>query len=690
MERVLNGRYRVGPRIGDGGMAVVYRGFDMLLGRSVAIKVLREQYAADPQFVARFEREAQAVATLNHPNIINIFDVGVDEGGGHYFVMEFIDGPNLKEVIRARGPLPIDETVAITIQVLSGLGYAHDRGLVHRDVKPQNIMLLRDGVAKVTDFGIAKGLTDATLTEAGIGMGTVHYISPEQAHGNPATPASDLYAAGVMLYEMLTGALPFTGDSAVGVAVKHVHDPPPPPVRLNAALPAQLSALTLHALEKDPAARFGSAREMATALRNWRAWPMGSGGGARRPPPRGVAPNGRGGGAVPIGRGTGVIPAARRPARPVRRDGLGCATWLVGAGVLAALLGLLVAGYRLSPLGEAAARSSPTAPRVASSPGLPAAPAVAPTPIATIAAATAAVPVARPGTATATRARATGTAGTPVALLVPSPTVAPTPEPTATPEPTPTEAPVPTATPTRAPTPRPPTPTPTPVPLVTVPNLAGRTLAGAQGAAGAVGLAVEQGGAGNSATVPAGQILTQDPAPGVRVERGTTIFVIVSRGPLLVTVPDVVDQGYETAAGRLGEAGLRVARVDQPSRDVPRNVVISQDPVGGAAVAPGTLVTLGVSSGAPAPPPTPTANNLVQVPNVVGLSVEEARGRLAAAGLTLVSVNGQTRAQLQRENPAFLQNNPSLRSGQVISQSLAPGTSVQRGASINIAFFQGP
>ena len=156
MERILNGRYRVGPKIGAGGMAVVYRGYDALLGRGVAIKVLRDQYAADPAFLARFEREAQAVAALTHPNIINIFDVGVDNGS-HYFVMEFIDGPNLKEVIRARGRLPIEETVAIVGQVLAGLGYAHARGLVHRNIKPQNIMLRPDGVAKVTDFSIAKG-----------------------------------------------------------------------------------------------------------------------------------------------------------------------------------------------------------------------------------------------------------------------------------------------------------------------------------------------------------------------------------------------------------------------------------------------------------------------------------------------------------------------------------------------------
>src|SRR5919199_861636 len=223
MERVLNGRYRVGPKIGAGGMAVVYRGYDALLGRGVAIKVLREQYAADPHALARFEREAQAVAALTHPNIINIHDVGVD-CGAHYFVMELIDGPNLKGGVRARGALPVDETVAIMLQVLAGLGYAHARALVHRDVKPQNIMLLPDGTAKVTDFGIAKGLSDSTLTEAGSGMGTVHYISPEQARGEPATPASDLYSAGVTLYELLTGRLPFSADSAIGVAVKHLNE----------------------------------------------------------------------------------------------------------------------------------------------------------------------------------------------------------------------------------------------------------------------------------------------------------------------------------------------------------------------------------------------------------------------------------------------------------------------------------
>ncbi|MFN8516766.1 MAG: protein kinase, partial [Thermomicrobiales bacterium] len=273
MDRVLNGRYRLGPKIGDGGMALVYRGLDVRLGRTVAIKVLREQWAADPSFVARFDREAQAVAALNHPNIIGIFDVGsdFDEDGTDrpFFVMEFIDGPNLKEWIRAHAPLPVDEAVAIATQMLAGLGYAHARALVHRDIKPQNIMLSQDGTVKVTDFGIAKGLGDAALTDAGTGLGTVHYISPEQARGEPATPASDLYAVGIVLYEMLTGYLPFSGDSQIGVAMQHVHDLPKPPRQINPEIPAPLSALVLRALAKEPNARFLSARMMAQALADW-------------------------------------------------------------------------------------------------------------------------------------------------------------------------------------------------------------------------------------------------------------------------------------------------------------------------------------------------------------------------------------------------------------------------------------
>ncbi|MCS7050790.1 MAG: protein kinase, partial [Thermomicrobium sp.] len=200
--RILNARYRLDEPIGEGGMAVVYRGYDLVLGRPVAIKVLRGQFAADASFLRRFEREAQAAARLSHPNIVSVYDVGRDDGLP-YIVMEYVPGKTLKRLILERAPFPLEEAVQIVRQVAAALDFAHHHGLVHRDIKPQNILVDAEGLAKVVDFGIAKGLSDSGLTEAGSGLGTVHYISPEQASSLMATPSSDIYSLAVVAYEML-------------------------------------------------------------------------------------------------------------------------------------------------------------------------------------------------------------------------------------------------------------------------------------------------------------------------------------------------------------------------------------------------------------------------------------------------------------------------------------------------------
>ena len=656
MERLLNGRYRLGPRLGDGGMAVVYRGFDSALGRQIAIKVLRDQYAADRTFVARFEREAQSVAALNHPNIINIFDVGFDgddpngRGLGHYFVMELIDGPDLKDLIRARGPMPAEEVVAILVQVLAGLGYAHARALVHRDIKPQNIMLTQDGTAKVTDFGIAKGLADTTLTDAGFGMGTVHYISPEQARGEPATPASDLYAVGVMLYEMLTGVLPFTGDSTVSVALKHVQEPPLSPKRLNNSIPAPLAAIALRALAKDPNERFASASEMAAALADWPRWRD------RRAAP---APDPRA-----SHRATAAVAVAAPPAYPpppatrgrTARGGVGCLTWLLGATALVLLIAVLITGYRLSPFGALAA--SPTASAIAGLPPTETAgpPTETPLPAEASATALATAPVVGEVTPTPTSRPATP-GGTPLPTLAPTMTIPPPPPASPTRGPSPTVAVTATAA------------------TVVAPDLTGKTLAEAKEAAAAVGLNAEQFGEGYS-TRPIGQIISQQPEAGRRVAPGSTLAVVISRGPQAITVPDVKGQGYAQAANQLAALGLVAARRDVPSRAVPQGTVIDQDPLGGNSANPGATVTLTVSLG-----------DVAQVPDLAGVSFETARQRLVDAGF-VVNVNGQTRAQLQQENPAFLAANPNVQDGQVISQSLPAGSFQARGAAISIAYYR--
>ncbi len=262
---LLNKRYRLLALLGEGGMAEVYRAEDLLLGRQVAVKLLREQLARDQSLLTRFRDEARAAASLSHPNIVAVYDVGYDLGR-HFIVMEYVDGPTLKDLLRQAAPFPVARAVELAMQVLSALDLAHRRGIIHRDVKPQNVLLTADGQAKVTDFGIARLATAAALTQTGEVFGTAYYLAPERASGQEATAAADIYAVGILLYEMLTGKLPFTGDSPVEVALKHLQQEPDPPGRLNPAVPAGLEQVVLRAMAKDPALRFPSAADMRQAL----------------------------------------------------------------------------------------------------------------------------------------------------------------------------------------------------------------------------------------------------------------------------------------------------------------------------------------------------------------------------------------------------------------------------------------
>ncbi|MBN2908295.1 Stk1 family PASTA domain-containing Ser/Thr kinase [Polycladomyces sp. WAk] len=262
----LGGRYHVISRVGGGGMAVVYKAKDLLLNRYVAIKVLNESLSNDAEFIRRFSREAQAAASLSHPNVVNVYDVGKD-GHTHYIVMEYVEGPTLKEFILENGPLPPEEAAAIAIQICDALAHAHENQIVHRDIKPHNILLGSNGRAKVTDFGIARAATSSTITQTGSVMGSVHYFSPEQARGGVIGEKSDLYSLGVVLYEMVTGVLPFDGDSAIGIALKHLQEPVPDPRQWNPDIPDQLIDIIMRALEKDPQNRFPSAKAMMQELK---------------------------------------------------------------------------------------------------------------------------------------------------------------------------------------------------------------------------------------------------------------------------------------------------------------------------------------------------------------------------------------------------------------------------------------
>jgi hypothetical protein len=373
--RLIGGRYRVIAPLGEGGMATLWRAMDEQLDREVAVKLLRPQFGNDPGFAARFKQEARSAGSLSHPNIVSVYDYGTDaETGGQFIVMQLIDGEDLAAILKKRGPLKTEDAVRIAIGVASALEAAHRRGIVHRDVKPGNILIDQD--VKVTDFGIARAVSEASMTVTGTTLGSVHYFSPEQARGDEVTGKSDVYALGIVLYEMLTGHRPFEGDSAAGVALKRLTEDPLPPT-VHGPVPPALSAIVMRALERDPANRFPDAGAFAEALRVWQRDPDAAGADAPLPvvaptppvgeptvyvPPRVTLPSDRaaisgmppGGAGNPPGR-----PIARYP--EPRRDGQPWWVWLlvVLAVILLGTIGFLGAqvlgGFQPNPTSTPAA-----------------------------------------------------------------------------------------------------------------------------------------------------------------------------------------------------------------------------------------------------------------------------------------------------------------------------------------------
>jgi eukaryotic-like serine/threonine-protein kinase len=261
----IAGRYEIEELVGHGGMSSVYKAHDSLLERDVALKVLHEQYSGDEDFVERFKREARSVAQLQHPNIVTVIDRG-EEDGRQYIVFEYIKGENLKELVVRKGRLDVREALEISLEVAHGLAFAHDNGLIHRDVKPQNVLLNGDGRAKVTDFGIARTLDVDGMTQTGTVLGTSNYIAPEQASGNRVDAHSDVYSLGAVLYELLAGEVPFPGESFVAVAMKHVHEPSPNLLDVRGDIPLRVAAAVDRALEKDPNQRFPTMDAFAAEL----------------------------------------------------------------------------------------------------------------------------------------------------------------------------------------------------------------------------------------------------------------------------------------------------------------------------------------------------------------------------------------------------------------------------------------
>ncbi|MDO3677643.1 Stk1 family PASTA domain-containing Ser/Thr kinase [Paenibacillus ehimensis] len=261
----LGGRYEILGRVGGGGMAIVYKGLDILLHRHVAVKVLRQQYVHDEEFIQRFRREAQAAASLSHPNVVSIYDVGQEEDI-HYIVMEYIEGTTLNELIKEKAPLQVEEAVHIAGQICDALDHAHHNQIIHRDIKPHNILIGKNGRVKVTDFGIARAVTSSTITQTGSVVGSVHYFSPEHAKGTPTGEQSDLYSLGIVMYQMLTGRLPFLGESPISVALKHLQEDVEEPRKVNPLIPQSVENIILRAMRKSTSERYRSAKEMLSDL----------------------------------------------------------------------------------------------------------------------------------------------------------------------------------------------------------------------------------------------------------------------------------------------------------------------------------------------------------------------------------------------------------------------------------------
>jgi serine/threonine-protein kinase len=452
--RPIADRYELLGQIGEGGAAIVYRARDLRLDRVVALKVLREAFGGDSEFQRRFQREARIAASLNHPNIVDVYDFGQTDRT-YYIAMEYLEGGNLKDRIRRAGRLPTAEARDVAQQVLSALAAAHARGLVHRDVKPQNVLLDGTGTAKLTDFGIAHGPDAVEMTQVGMTIGTAAYIAPEQATGGVVGPATDVYGAGILLYEMLTGRPPFEGGTPFEVAYRQVNEPVPRPSSLAAGVPPDVEAIALKALEKDPLDRFGSAEEMSQALSRGFAVDVGTTQPMQTVRMPRVAP-------VRPAPAVGYPPTARPgtlaepPARPRGATALIVTLGVVGGlALLALLLALIAQEVGLFGGGSRTPLPSPTATPQAT-PTAPAKAVVAPP---TVTATTTPTETTSPtGTTTATAtATATRTAAPP-----PTATAAPTSAPVPTTTPVPTNTPPPPPPPTATAVPGPPTLTPTP------------------------------------------------------------------------------------------------------------------------------------------------------------------------------------------------------------------------------------
>ena len=588
---VLGGRYRLVELLGQGGMATIYRARDSQLERDVAVKVLRPEYGADPDFIDRFRHEAQAAGSLNHPGIVAVYDFGTDPAGP-FIVMELVEGEDLATIVRRTGALPPRAAARLVAQAARAVAAAHDRGFVHRDIKPGNILVTREGRVKVTDFGIARALSESALTLPGTTLGSVHYFSPEQARGETATPASDIYSLGIVLYELLTGRRPWTGDTAAAIATARLTGAVPSPSAAHGGIPPTLESIDRKALAPNPEDRFAAAAEMADALESFLGEERsGAGTGAVVAGAAGVAAAGAAG----MGAATGGAGAAGAAGGAAGAAGAG-ASGAAGAGAAgAALAGAAAAG--------AAAGSSPTV----------AAGVARPNPDARIDYPREAYASAKPtsggsgsGRPPAKQVEEQRSGGGPwlwisallaVAVLAlagfflsrilggPGASASPGAQ-------------------------------------VAVPNLIGKTFEEARDAAAALGLTVEQAGFAE-ASAALNTVIRQDPAEGTLVPSGSAVRLTIAIGPERTIVPDLRLKTEQEALNLIAQAGLAIGtRTESFDAVVPAGSIVSQAPGAGQSVARGIPVDYVVSKGAeptptpaPTPPPTPVPTEPPATPN---------------------------------------------------------------------------
>ena len=627
-DTVVDGRYSILSRVGAGGMAEVYCAQDLQLGRRVALKLLHRRFSADPDFVERFRREASAAAGLQHPNVVGVFDRG-EWDGTYYIAMEYLEGRSLKEIVSTEGPLSPARAIDIVVQILRAARFAHQRGVIHRDLKPHNVIVDDEGRAKVTDFGIARaGASD--MTETGSIMGTAQYLSPEQAQGHAVSAKSDLYAIGILLYELLTARVPFEGDSPVTIALKQVSEAPVPPSAYNPAVPQELDAVVLRALEKDPAERFADADEFITALQTVRAGltvpagqstavfgALGAAYPATAPTDAAVAP------VPPAAMTDDELAAAAYPAEPLTIEpepphDRRWVPWAVAAGIVAVVIGLIVLLLTLrpekTPVPNVVGTQLDAASTVLHNRGFE-------------------VQVQRvlnpaPKDRVLREDPQPGTKvneGSTIALTV-------------------SDGPGQAA----------------------VPDVSGRSQGQARTTLEKAGFRVEAQREPSDA-VPAGQVTRTVPPGGSLADRGSTVKLYVSSGPGQVIVPTVVGQDQAGAQATLANSGLKVSAVSQES-DQPAGTVLSQDPGAGTTTNKGSTVTIVVAREA----------NRVTVPGVVGEDEGSARSTLSAAGLG-VSIADRSVGSPDKD-------------GQVLAQHPQAGGRVSPGSTVTITVgrFSGP